>query len=822
MSAERLMRRISARSRAGSILLVCALLGGVLAATIGAGYVASRPLLDTAGAYLAKGTGIAFVNALSHSVEAEALGLAPGKNRIEVVVLPDGQVWVVDNESKQARKLDGGTMHRGPQIRLGEGDATVVAASDGGYLVDGDRVSLLGSDGKRLTTARLPAMFADHVVPDANEGVWVLSTDSIVTHVVGNQIREQVRDDQGIQQLTVADHRPVGLTAAGQLLDLTAAPPRPITEDPVPSGDVKLGSAKGPGRWVLVLNPSSGELTATDIRTGETRPLRVRGGTDLGQPVQVDNFVYVPDYDHHLLRVLNLATGEQLADIEVPGSSERFSVEVRKGRVWANDQFDRRAVVVKHGNNPEVVDKGEGTGLSDTHGESDKPPDKPDEGPPQEQDTPADTPDESAGTVEVPDIEAGTTIGSACAQLGAASLVCTQVPIGDGGEPGTVPDNPTNPPAGTRVSRGSTVVVNHYGPAQVPSVVGLFAEDACTQIRSAGLTCSARARPDLAPDPSKLDVVTSQNPEAGGDVPPGGEISLTYYNKVELDDYVRRNGEGACADIEQRYHTVRCRTVYDRSEAQTNQRAGTVHDQKPDAGATIQTADVVVLHVVTPSKGVPNVGGMSRENACATLSAEGYICQPVEDAPVARQIVVASQEPPPGTKKDSGPVTIHLPPGGFVSLVLCRRGDGDYVFRMHVDQCQREFSENKGPVGTAYAANVAAHQQLVPLYEHYCIGTREECRGFRQNRYYSRNPTGLDGNWRKEDFSYSVVNTCTLTPGGTDGDSSDGLTPIYQVVYLESGASVYNYTITDNPQYVHPTLGKAPDGSEFLGCVWRP
>jgi beta-lactam-binding protein with PASTA domain len=818
---------MSARGRAGSVVLVCALLAGVLAATVGAGYIASRPLLDDASAYLAKGTGIAVVNAVSHSVEAEAIELAPGKHSIEVVELPNGEVYIVDNDAKRARKLDGSTMRPGQELPLDRDGARVVAAPDGGYLVDGDRVSRIGPDGERRTTARLSAMFDGEVVPDASEGVWVLTTDNVVTHVVREEQRQHVPKELRTEHLTVADHRPVGLTAAGELLDLAAVPPRRITEDRVPHRDVRVGSAKGPGRWVLVLSRADEELVATDIRTGHTRTIPVHSG-DLGSPVQAHDFAYVPDYDEHVVQVLNLATGEPLGDIVVPGKSRTFSLEVRAGRVWANDQFDRRAVVVTDGVDDTLVDKGDGPGLTDTEGHSEEPPDKPDgQAPPNEPDTQAHPPGESTPPVEVPDIEAGTSVESACARLGAAGLVCEQVPIGDGGEPGTVPDDPTDPAAGTTVSRGSEVAVRHYGPARVPSVVGMFVEDACTRIENTGLGCRSGALPDSAPDPSELDRVASQTPEDGGDIPPGGEVSLRYYDRATIENFVGDNGKSACAKVRTTYHTVRCRIAPGRTETQTNRPVGTVDVQEPRASAPVRTRQEVILHVVTPSNRVPDVVGLVSSDACATLEVVGYGCAIVADAPVAREILVHSTNPPAGTKLDPGnTVTIHIPPGerGRAKLVLCRRDNGDYVFRMLVDACQPTgFSQDKWPVGVVYPPGTA-HQQLVPIYEHYCTGPANECGGFTQNRAYSRNPDPkvFGPQWQMDASSYVVVSLCTLTPDGTaDGDPYDGLKPIFRVRYLENGGSVQNYTIRNSSLDPHPILGKVPDDREFLGCVWE-
>ncbi|MGH3761463.1 PASTA domain-containing protein [Actinophytocola sp.] len=810
------------------MLLACALLAGVLAATIGAGYTVSRPLLDDAVAFVTKGTGLALVNAESRSIEAEALDLAPDKRDLEVVTLPDGQVYVVDNVRKRARKIDASIMEPGPEVEFDDGDASVVAAADGAYVVDGNRVFQLDADSRRGAPVELPTRSAGQIVPDAVEGVWVLTEDHAVTHVVGDAVRRTVPGDLRIEHLTVADERPVGLTGDGELLNLATDPPARVTETRVPHEQVLVGSAKGPGPWVLVLALDSGELVATDIRTGDTRTAGVRG-RELGEPVQAHGFAYVPDYGDHVLHVVNIATGESLDDIEVPGRSNTFSLEVRAGRVWANDQFDRRAVVVTDGDDDQLVDKGDQPGLTDTHGPPDEPKDEPEEdptehGPPQRPDPGAAPPSGPVSQVEVPRIEPGTDVETACAQLGAAGLLCQPVPVGDGGEPGTVTDDPTEPTAGTRVPKGSTVTTRHYGPAAVPDVVGQYSDDACVQIESTGLDCRRQARDGVAPRPSDLDLVTSQDPGGGGEIPPGGEVTVVYFDKARMESYLGRVGTKACATIRRSYHqAVDCRTVVGRTEAQTGKPAGTVYEQVPAPGGTVSTRRPVTLTVVAPSQGVPDVFGQTPENACAILAAEpySYTCDPRADAPPASRVVVTGQQPGAGAKLDpGGTVTIHYPGITPAYHALCRKSNGDFVFRMLANGCNVEFGNEKWDMGLAYPAGTPPYAGTIPLYEHYCTGTRQACKGFTQNRFYSRSSAPVYQEWSVSPGP-TVLANCAQLPGGGDGDPADNLVPLYQVMYVDNstGETVRKYTIRLTPNSPQPGIGP-PAGSEFLGCIW--
>jgi beta-lactam-binding protein with PASTA domain len=832
----RIARRISLHNRATSVFLVVALLAGVLVATIGVGYTVSRPLLDDGGVYAAATDSVVYVNAVSREVEAEARALATGDKPIETVTLADGRVAVVDKKSGRVWIIDGARMTQqaeptGPPSNRPrpEDEVVVVPGLDSGYVGSGDVVAQIGPDGKQKKPVTLPAKIAGPGVPDAVEGIWVLVEGGMVVHVVGNKALPAVRADRPIRFLTMADDRPFGLTDKGDLLDVSARPLRRIDTEPVPhSSAVQVGSAKGAGRWILVVDRGAGQLVAVDARTGKRTtfddlPQQHR----LGQPVQVGDRVYVPDYSEHLLHVRDAGSGRSLPEVKVPGEATEFALEVRGGRVWANDQFDRRMVVVGQDGTPALADKGEGKTDTANPDPSEKPdvPKEPDQdsgpatpGPPQESSTPRPGPPstEPEPMVEVPVVEPGSDIDDACARIRAARLVCEPVSVGDRGTTNTVvASNPTTPPAGVRVPESSRVMVRHYGPTIVPDVLGQYTDSACELIENADLTCVREPLPDVAPTPQDLDVVKAQS--ATGNVSTNSDITVNYHNRAILGDYRNQPGAEACTAIEQAYHGVECQVVEGPTEATSGGvAAGNTSSQDPPAGAEVRTAEpgqngsVVTLTVVKGSPHVPDVRGQTPQNACTILNQHGFDCGGQADA-LGRDQVVITQEPAPGSPLDGGPVVYHYPPAQSVPLSMCRRDNGDYVFRL-LENCEDDYKLNERYVlGSGYPIGTPRSPGLIePLYEHFCHGTEEKCLGFTSNHYYSRGAEINHSGWQVRPGP-SVV-------GCAEDGTGDGLARIWRLRYLKDG--VYRYTVRQSKDYVHPNLNVRPDYTEFLGCVW--
>lgn len=814
------------------MFLAIALLAGVLAATIGAGYTVSRPLLDDGGVYAATTNSVIYVNAESRAIEAEARDLATGEKPIQTVTLADGRVAVVRKRDNRVWIIDGKTMTpQGEPIApketsRPEDEVVVVPAPDSGYVGSGDVVAQIGPDGKQKKPVTLPAKIVGPSVPDAVEGIWVLLKGGKVAHVVGDEVRP-VSTDRPIKFLTVADGRPFGLTDNGDLLDVSAHPLRRVDTKPVPhSATVLLGSTKGAGRWILVLD--RGQLVAVDARTGARRTFDDLPQEGVGQPVQVGDRVYVPDYANHLLHVRDVGSGRPLQEIRVPGEAKEFTLEVHGGRVWANDQFDRRMVVVGEDGGQALVDKGDGKTDTDKPGGPDESPEPPSEndeepagpptesaGPPAESTKPAEPSGaDPAPMVEVPAIEPGADIDEACDRIRAARLVCEPVSVGNDGRMNTVvADSPTAPPAGAQVPESSRVQVRHYGPTTVPQVVGQYTDTACGLITNANLNCVRQPLPGVAPRPEDLDVVKAQS--ATGNASTGSDVAVSYHNQATLGDYRNQPGDQACTAIEQAYHGITCNVVEGPSEATSNGvPAGHTFDQDPQPNAVVSAAEperpgsVVTLTVVRGSPyRVPDVRGQTPDIACEMV--KPLVCDRRADV-LGRDQVILAQEPAPGTPVDGGSVVIHYPPAQSVPLSMCRRDNGDYVFRL-LENCENGYTNERYVLGSGYSIDTPRSPGLVePLYEHFCHGTKEECLGFTANHYYSRGGEINHNGWQVRPGP-SVV-------GCAENGTGDGMARIWRLRYLKDGT--YRYTVRQSNTYVHPTLGVPPDYTEFLGCVW--
>jgi beta-lactam-binding protein with PASTA domain len=834
----RIARRISSPNRATSVFLVGGLLAGVLVATIGAGYTVSRPLLDDGGVYAATTDSVVYVNAESREVEAEARALATGKNPIETVTLADGRVAVVDKKANQVWIIDGATMtpqgepisppDTQPKPRP-EDKVVVVPAPDSGYVGSGDVVAQIGPDGQQKKPVKLPAKIDGPSVPDAAEGIWVLVEGGKVVHVVRDKVRWAVPADRPIKFLTVADGRPFGVTDKGDLLDVSAQPLRRVDTAPVPHSEAaQVGSAKGAGRWILVVDRAHGQLVAVDARTGTRRTFNdLPRQHRLGQPVQVGDRVYVPDYSEHLLHVRDAGSGQSLSGVEVPGKAAEFALEVQGGRVWANDQFDHRMVVVGADGTSGLVDKGEGstdTANPDPSQEPAPPEESEDESDPGTPDPPEESPaprpeppsTDPGPMVKVPAVEPGSDVDEACGRIRAARLVCEPVSVGTGGRMNTVvADNPTAPPAGTPVPESSRIQIRHYGPTTVPQVVGQYTDNACELISNANLTCVRQPLPDVAPRPEDLDVVKAQG--ATGNASTGSDVTVSYHNRALLGDYHNQPGAQACATIKQAYHGIDCKVVEGPTEATSNGvAAGNTFGQDPAPESEVRSAEpgqsgsVVTLTVVKGSAyRVPDVRGQTPENACATLSQQGLGCDARADV-MGRARVVLTQEPAPGTPVDGGSVVIHHPPADASALLnSCRRDNGDYVFRL-LETCGNEYPNERYEIGWGYPVGTPRSPGMVePMWEHYCNGTVEKCLGYSSNRYYSRGSEIFHPEWQVRP-AQSVANCA-------EGSSSDGMVRIWRVLYKKNG--VFHYSVRHSPTQSHPNLG-VPDYAEFLGCVW--
>lgn len=824
------------RRRGGSAVLAATLLAGVLVASVGAGYRATKADLDDAKANAAKGDHVVQMNVESQGIEAEAEALAPGKDDLEVVTLRDGRVVTVNHKTNEVTVLqDPGLQNpkrTAPQSSPGasspeENLVKVVAGKDAGYVVDpiADTVRMIAKDGTLASSVHVTDA-TNTAVADSSAGVRVLTSKGEVVHVVGGAIRAV--SGNAVEDLTIADGRPIAITSDGKAIDITSDIERTVVDEPVPHGKrTVVGSPMGAGRYLLVLDRNAATLTVVDPRT---RSL-VQKFTGLppsshllGAPVVLDDRIYVPDFDKtaHELLVFDLSEGKLVDKIKVPGESSTFSLEVRGHRVWANDQFDRRALVIDRDGGQVTIDTGEGDGQTNTS-HPDTPPesgDKPDpETPTQEppatpRKDPGKEPAPPAPTVAVPVIEPGTAKQDACNRITAANLRCEFVEIGAGGKIGTV--RSTDPPGGYQVPEQAVVRIHVYGALTVPNVVDLFIDRACEIVE--GGTGSGETGPvmrcvrEVAPEPAtsfnRLNTVKEQEPPAGQEVKAGTDVTVRYWDQVTMPDLSNTNGADQCNQIIAAANTQVSCTVAEGSEESPNpNQAGFVESQNPVAGSPVKAGTTIQLttyRVQTPKVPGP-FSGTSTAEACQAVESAGYTCVQQDDELARHANTVTRQEPAPGTPQAGGTVILHYSSEEPVPVYrwVAKNGDPVYVMRVGDEIPNENYQREPNPVGYAYNGG-SLRAGTVPINGFFCATSKATCGGYDPNHYISRDTPPKEG--------FQAGGTLARFVNITTGQCPQGMIPIRR--YFRHPGTWDYYFGSSSPW--------TADYTEELGCIWSP
>lgn len=664
-------------SRAGGAALTVVVLLGALGAAVGAGYSVSRPFLSDGSAYLAKGHTVAHVNGETGRSDAEvARQLATGKEAIEPVRLPDGRLAIVNHATGTVEFVDTSTMTpNGAPVRRpdSKGEVKAISAASHGYLVDQkrDTVEQLATPGQPAPAA-VPVPEGIEAAVPAGDSAWVLTRAGVVLEVAGDRVVRTVRVGEPQVGLTIADGHPVAVTESGTAWVVDEAQPRRIGDLQAPGRRFALGSWQGSDRYAVGVDTTTGRVVALDPRTGRriTVDLKVTPGrADLGAPVVLGSRVFVPDKSGPRLWQVDLASGK--ADgkaLAVPGPAGKdFELKVSGGRVWANSQYDRRALVVDGNGHERYADKGPAPELNDSQAKDDSPAqDGPSGGPPAAPQpaapaVPAGPTQPPRRSVTVPDIKRGMPYEEACDRLREAGLRCSPVAVGDadGLRTGDVVD--TTPAAGRKVLQGSRVVVRYAGPLRVPDVSGLPYKEACAQVKAAGLTCTATAETGVANSPDQLEAVTAQDPAAGAQVDRGSVVTVRYPTAIALPSFAGLSQGEACARL--KAYKMGCRATAGLPATGGGKTPGQVYEQAPAAGTQTQAHTTVTVTFYSGENQVGTYTGMSSQEACAKVAADGFACNAVEGKSPAgtgqQPGTVYAQDPPPGGQQDIGkPVTV--------------------------------------------------------------------------------------------------------------------------------------------------------------------
>ena len=191
-----------------------------------------------------------------------------------------------------------------------------------------------------------------------------------------------------------------------------------------------------------------------------------------------------------------------------------------------------------------------------------------------------------------------------------------------------------------------------WGGKAVPNVVGMTQADATYTLESRGFTVRAT---EVVSDETEGLVLLS-DPGGGGRAEEGSEVVIHVSVARTIPELLGMSQGDAQAALSEAGYT-RVSVVTEKS----NESEGTVLAVEPEVGTKANASTAVTLTVAEPYY-VPNVVGMTQDEARATLEAEGYVVAVsrtyTEDY---AEGVVMSIDPVGGTQLNSGStVTIYV------------------------------------------------------------------------------------------------------------------------------------------------------------------
>jgi beta-lactam-binding protein with PASTA domain len=764
------------RQRLARVGLAGVLLAGVLGVSFGSGYRASQAVLDDGTAHLTKGHTVVRVNGESGQVEAQlTASVASGRQRVRVVELADGQVYVENVATGERSKVDTTTMTPQPLPRTTPG--SLVGGGSEMYAVDRrtGAVSWIHARTRQSTLVATLGPVQGEAV-DSRGTAWVLA---------GGRLHEIARSEQrparevggGPALLTLVGDRPTVLRPdAGEVVrfgrtagevqrvpvpDLAGRPVGQLAVAAPGAGEVLWVAVRAERRLVRVDLPA-GRATAVDLPQADQQAPRN------GPPVVTGDRVLVPDYQARAVHVLDAATGRERKLITGVKGDGDFDVVVGGGKVYLNDQYAREGKVVDLDGGERTIDKGTGDGIPGPRRPApaappSRSPTAPgtDPGPGPAEPAPAPEP-EPDPKVRVPDV-VGADREAACATLRRDRLDCVPVPVGNDGAGRTGEVLRTAPAAGAEVSPGQVVTVSYRGDIQLPDLVGLPSAAACAALEAAGLRCERTELPAVA-DPAAVDKVTAQDPPAGAAAQTGDRVRISYPTQVLVPDVRSLAAADACARLAAAQ--LAC-TQLDAGTRPAAEPPNVVIDQVPPSGTPAAPGTAVTVRFYS-SVVVPQVTGLSPAAAAAAITAAGLTPAPVADLVTNQPNVVQQQSPAPGSAAGPGtPVQFAYEDVAPTQVRLYKR-EGQFRYSIepqpgYVDQRLLGLAFPQPAGGTT------------AVYRYVCDGNR--CGG-----------AGT--------FYYSMTNAPTAGPGWTN-----------------AGVAFYAYA-----QQVNPAL--RPIKAMFDGAAW--
>jgi serine/threonine-protein kinase len=217
-----------------------------------------------------------------------------------------------------------------------------------------------------------------------------------------------------------------------------------------------------------------------------------------------------------------------------------------------------------------------------------------------------------------------------------------------------------NPGPGSQARQDSVIalaVSKGVAPVSVPSVINLTLDDARRALTAAHLQVTVT---QTANDAIPADIVASQSPDPSVQVAPNSTVAIvvsTGPTETQVPNVVGSDPDAAQATLTQSAFVPVVNFNVDATGA-----PGKVAFQKPNGGAQAKKGSRVTIFVTVPGT-VPDVAGMTLENAQNALVAAGY--------KVGNIAYTADANVPPGTVVRTEPEgSSRLNPGESVNLTV--------------------------------------------------------------------------------------------------------------------------------------------------------
>jgi beta-lactam-binding protein with PASTA domain len=492
----------------------------------------------------------------------------------------------------------------------------------------------------------------------------------------------------------------------------------------------------------------------------------------------------------------------------VPGTSSEFDVVVRGSKVFVNDQYASRGLVLERDGTDRTVDKGSGDGVD---GDRRTPPGRT----PATDPRPAGPADPGAGRrtdpapgtaptrpparppaprqVPVPDV-VGTDRDQACARLRAAGLACVQVPVGNDGSGPTGIVLRTDPAADASVPAGQVVTVSFRGDLRLPVLTGLPSAAACTAVEAAGLVCERDELPAVA-DPAAVDKVSAQDPAAGSPARTGDRVRISYPAQVLVPDVRTLLVADACARLAA--SGLAC-TQVDAGTRPAAEPPNVVLDQTPAVAAAATPGTAVSVRFYSTVT-LPSLVGLDPATARDTIAQQGLVPVAVPDLVTDQVNVVQQQSPGPGP----------IAPGTQVQYVYedatpfgVRLGKKNDEFRYALEP-QAGYTD-QGLLGRGFSGPAGGTS---PVYRYVCAGA--QCGGAGTYYYSMTNVPVYDPGWTNAGIAFYAY----------ESQVDPRLVPIEAMfdgtawVWAVPGTAAYQ---------TYRNRGYTRAGNFVLGWVWPP